>query len=167
MSLRYQGSIVGMICPECRAEARAGCNCGVEYVRPRDLAAKAIADADSPKKSDRVIAAEIGVGRETVRRVRNSTAPNGAVAKRTGKDGRTRRLPQKPNPKPESKSDEQRKVANEHQRELMTFYNKFEKKLDEWISSNNTSTEAKEMMHDALMLVADGLMQLAQKLDDR
>ena len=43
--------------------------------------------------SDRGIADQIGVGKETVRRARKSTAPRGAVDKRIGKDGKVRKLP--------------------------------------------------------------------------
>jgi hypothetical protein len=50
--------------------------------------------AASPDKSDRAIAEEIGVGSNTVRRARQkATAPCGAVEKRTGKDGKARKMP--------------------------------------------------------------------------
>jgi hypothetical protein len=41
------------------------------------------------QKSDRAIAAEIGVGPETVRRAPKSTASHEAVEKGTGKDGKS------------------------------------------------------------------------------
>lgn len=47
----------------------------------------------SPEKSDRAIAAELGVSPMTVGRVR-STVTSGTVAKRIGLDGKTRSLPQ-------------------------------------------------------------------------
>jgi hypothetical protein len=53
----------------------------------KDRAAAAI--AKHPEKSDRAIAAELGIGSNTVRRVRQRTAPDGAVGKkRIGKDGK-------------------------------------------------------------------------------
>jgi hypothetical protein len=60
-------------------------------VTPRELAAQAI--AANPNKSNRAIAAEIGVSNQTVMRRRKATAPHGAVEKRMGLDGRTRRVP--------------------------------------------------------------------------
>jgi hypothetical protein len=70
----------------CGANCEASCDCGVAYVPASDCAAAAI--AANPAKSDRVIAADIGVNPETVRRARKkSTAADAAVAKRTGKDG--------------------------------------------------------------------------------
>jgi hypothetical protein len=55
----------------------------------------AAAVAANPGKSDRAIAADLGVGSNTVRRARKTTAPHGAV-KRIGKDGKARRLPLRP-----------------------------------------------------------------------
>jgi hypothetical protein len=58
---------------------------------------KVIRAADAIKanqeKSDRAIAAGIGVGTMTVSRARNKTAPDGAVEKRVGLDGKRRRPP--------------------------------------------------------------------------
>jgi hypothetical protein len=54
-------------------------------------AAKAV--AANPGKSDRAIAAQLGVGATTVRRARRATAPCGAVDKRIGRDAKVRRLP--------------------------------------------------------------------------
>jgi hypothetical protein len=50
--------------------------------------------AANPNKSDRAIAEEIGVGRMTVSRARKAaTVPCGTVEKRTGKDGKARKVP--------------------------------------------------------------------------
>jgi hypothetical protein len=79
-----------MHCSACGAEAKAACACGAPYV---SAAARAIAAiAKNPEKSDRAIAAEIGVGNKTVSRAR-STVSHDTVDKRTGKDGRTRKMP--------------------------------------------------------------------------
>ena len=80
-----------MRCSSCGATAEATCHCGVAYIPAGEYAAKAV--AANPGKSDRAIAAAIGVGSNTVRRARKATAPNGAVAKRLGKDGKARKLP--------------------------------------------------------------------------
>ena len=70
----------------------------------RDLIAKLV--KASPEKSDRALAAELGVGSNTVRRARDkSTAPHGAVAKRIGKDGKARKLPAKRAAKPSPDCD--------------------------------------------------------------
>jgi hypothetical protein len=51
-------------CIECGETADAACRCGVAYVPAGARAAKAI--ADNPEKSDRAIAAELGVSDMTV-----------------------------------------------------------------------------------------------------
>jgi hypothetical protein len=82
-------SAVKLKCSKCGATAVAWCKCGVAYVPAGERAAKAV--ADNLEKSDRAIAAEIGVGSNTVRRARKTGAPHGAPAKsekRTGKDGK-------------------------------------------------------------------------------
>jgi hypothetical protein len=78
-------TLVPMQCPKCGAHARAGCNCGVVYVSAGERAAGAV--AANPEKSNRAIAADIGVGSNTVRRAR-PVAPDGAPEKRTGRDGK-------------------------------------------------------------------------------
>jgi len=77
-------------------EVRPSCGCGAnfEYISPGELAAKAL-KADS-SKSNRAIAGDLGVDESTVRKARKATAGNPAVGKRTGKDGKTRRMPRKP-----------------------------------------------------------------------
>jgi hypothetical protein len=48
----------------------------------------------TPEKSDRAIAAEIGVSDKTVAKARRATADKSAVEKkRTGKDGKARKMP--------------------------------------------------------------------------
>jgi DNA-binding transcriptional MocR family regulator len=79
-------------CSKCGATVEAACNCGAAYVPAGARAAQAV--AENPEKSDRAIAAELGVGSNTVRRARKPTAPDGAVEKRVGRDGKARRPPQ-------------------------------------------------------------------------
>jgi hypothetical protein len=82
-------------CPKCHAETDPACGCGLGYVyvRPRDLAAKGL--ANDPAGSNRRIAARVGVTDKTVAAVRRlslvATAENSAV--RVGKDGISRRVP--------------------------------------------------------------------------
>jgi len=95
-------------CSACGASATAACDCGarLEYVSPGKLAADAIKAND--RKSDRAIAAELGIGHATVSRQRatvsnetvgkanKSTADYSAPEKRQGRDGKLRRLPGRP-----------------------------------------------------------------------
>jgi hypothetical protein len=87
-----QHSIVRMVCTGCGSEANASCNCGKAYVPKGVRAAEAIA-AD-PNKSDRAIAAEIGVSHTTVQEARKATGNHLPVDERTGLDGKTRKLPE-------------------------------------------------------------------------
>lgn len=80
-------------CSKCGAKAKPGCNCGVAYVPAHVFAAKAV--AAHPEKSDRTIAKEIGVSDKTVAKARKTTAEKSAVAKRIGRDGKARKLPNK------------------------------------------------------------------------
>lgn len=80
-------------CSSCGASARAGCNCGVAYVPAGERAAAAV--AANPEKSDRAIAAEIGVSHPTVGKVRKATGKLFPVEKRTGRDGKMRKQPAK------------------------------------------------------------------------
>jgi hypothetical protein len=90
-----------MECSSCGAAGIAACDCGAPYMPAADRAAKAI--ADSPRKSDRAIAAEIGVSRATVQRARptgsyepvKATAEYSAVDTRVGLDGKVRKMPQR------------------------------------------------------------------------
>lgn len=82
-------------CLKCGAKAKAGCDCGVGYIPAIAFASKAV--RAHPEKSDRAIAAEIGVAPNTVRKAR-ATAQKCAVEKRTGRDGKTRKLPTRMTP---------------------------------------------------------------------
>lgn len=88
--LRAKPISINWMCSACGIDA--GCNCGAPLMSKAQRAAEAIA-AD-PRKSDRAIAEEIGVGSNTVRRARQ-TAPDGAVDNepRVGRDGKERRMP--------------------------------------------------------------------------
>src|SRR5882724_10641497 len=89
-----QISVQRMVCTKCGAEANASCRCGEPYVPKSIRAAKAI--ATNPQKSDRAIAADIGVNQSTVSRARKSTDADASVGDdkpRIGRDGKTRRMP--------------------------------------------------------------------------
>jgi hypothetical protein len=86
-------SIQRMVCTGCGAEANASCNCGKPYV-PKAVRAREAIEAN-PEKSNRAIAADTGIGLETVREARNELTGSGQLddGPRTGLDGKTRRRP--------------------------------------------------------------------------
>jgi hypothetical protein len=88
-------SVQRMQCTVCGAEANASCNCGQPYVPAKQRAAEAV--AANPQKSDRAIAEEIGVSHPTVAKARKEATGNDLPVDkpRVGKDGKTRRLPEK------------------------------------------------------------------------
>jgi len=75
------------------APGEASCSCGVAYVPPGQRAAEEV--RQHPEESDRSIAARIGVHHSTVNEARKRTVGNPTVAPRTGRDGKTRRMPRK------------------------------------------------------------------------
>jgi len=81
-------------CSSCGAEANASCDCGKPYVPAKVRAAEAI--KANPEKSDRAIAADLGVSHTTVQNARKETGNQLPVDERVGLDGKTRRLPQRP-----------------------------------------------------------------------
>jgi DNA-binding transcriptional MocR family regulator len=104
-----------MQCSACGAVGTAACDCGAPYLPPAAIAANAIA-AD-PNKSNRAIAEELGIGSTTVNRARGATAPNGAVEKRVGRDGRARKTPKRAakKAKPEEVMPTQEEADASHQ----------------------------------------------------
>lgn len=84
---------MNLCCVKCGAKAKPGCDCGVAYVPAHVFAAKAV--AAHPEKSDRAIAKELGISDKTVANARRATAEKSAVAKRVGRDGKARKLPNK------------------------------------------------------------------------
>lgn len=79
-------------CTGCGATVDAACDCGVPYMPAGQRAAAAI--IANPQMSDRSIAAELGIGKDTVRRAREVTGARAPVDEpRTGLDGKVRRLP--------------------------------------------------------------------------
>jgi len=98
----YKISVVQLQCTMCKAETAAACSCGATYrVKPAERAAAAI--TEHPEKSDRAIAAEVGVSPTTVGKARASTVHTGQLDEpRVGLDGKTRKLPSYiPDPAPE------------------------------------------------------------------
>ena len=94
-----------MVCTGCGAEANASCNCGVAYQPKAIRAAEAV--KASPEKSNVAIAKDIGVDEKTVRKARAElpTSDQSEVEKRTGRDGKVRKLPER-KPEPEEEDDD-------------------------------------------------------------
>lgn len=86
-----QMSVQRMSCTACGAEANASCNCGKPYVPAKQRAKEAI--EANPQKSDRAIAADIGVSHETVSKARRESPVNELTPEREGRDGKVYRLP--------------------------------------------------------------------------
>jgi len=91
-------------CPDCGATTDAPCGCGkpYEYIRAGEAAAKAVerereaaVTEGRPERSDRVLAAEVGVSQPVISAARKATDKNLSVEPRTGKDGKLRRMPTK------------------------------------------------------------------------
>ena len=80
---------IQLVCSGCGATADAACSCGVPYMPAGEKAKVAI--SNTPHKSDRAIAEDIGVGKDTVRRARKATGASAPV--REGKDGKKRKQP--------------------------------------------------------------------------
>lgn len=99
-------------CPKCHATAELRCSCGVEYVYMTAGKRAAAAVAAHPEKSDRALAAETGVGVDTIGRARRASgvafatpgpgAANATPGKRVGRDGKSYSppKPRKNAPKP-------------------------------------------------------------------
>jgi hypothetical protein len=86
-------------CTACGAEANAACECGANY-EPASVAAARALKSD-PGKSNRALAALVGVDEGTVRKLRNSTAEFSAVERTVGQDGKARPAVRPSKPKPE------------------------------------------------------------------
>jgi hypothetical protein len=85
-----------------------------------------------------------------------------AVVRRTGKDGKTRKLPQRPSP-----SDPVQAV-NAFHRELLGFLTGFAERFDRWHDAGPLLDEdGKAALMQAFYLCSDGFARLAQKLDGR
>jgi hypothetical protein len=156
-------SIARLECSSCGASADASCNCGAPYV-PAGMRAAAAIEAN-PDKSDRAIATDLGVGKDTVRRARKPTGARAPVdAKRRGKDGKLRRMPVRP---PAPVSDPTAEV-NAFHRELVGFLTDFTQRFNAWHEAEPLiSKDGKAALMQAFYLCADGFARLAQKLDGR
>lgn len=82
-------------CTACGVQGESKCGCGKPYKYMSAGEVAALAVKKNPEMSDRDLAEKSGVGYKTIARAREPSAPNGAVEKRVGRDGKARRQPQK------------------------------------------------------------------------
>lgn len=151
---KLRPSTAGLRCSECGATAKAACNCGADYIPAGRMAARAI--AAHPEKSDRAIAADLGVSDRTVNRARKSTATNDAVRQRIGKDGKARKLPQRQRPNI-------RTQVNEMARSPTEFTHKYIERLGAWLETKpKLSSEAITMLSHALHLCSEEFERIAR-----
>lgn len=86
-----QMSVQRLSCSACGAEANASCDCGKPYVPARQRARQAV--EANPQKSDRAIAADLGVSPDTVGRARKESGVRDQSPERVGRDGKVYRFP--------------------------------------------------------------------------
>ena len=190
----------GMLrCTRCGTFTRCACGCGRPYVGEHrwslsveemlaeaapdrakaetalDRAAAAI--AAHPEKSNRAIAAEIGLHHKTVAKARqslNNRKPEKAAAeappeappeKRLGRDGRSYPAARKPSAPPPSDYFE---AVNAFHGELVGFLTDFSGRFSAWREdAGPLDDEGKAALMQALYLCGDGFMRVAQELDGR
>jgi hypothetical protein len=135
-------SIQRMVCTGCGAEANTSCNCGKAYVPMAVRAAEAI--KANPEKSDRAIAADIGVAPNTVKTARDELRSTAQLedGERIGLDGKTRKLPKKPD---DAELERDRK---------------------ECVALNQKAIEAERERAEYLEMTPEGLVVLAEQAAD-
>lgn len=83
-----------MVCPGCGTPS--GCQCGRKPITRAEYAVR-----QHPEKSDHMLSNETGLDRRTLRKARKRQLEHDApVGKRTGLDGKTRKMPTASTPKP-------------------------------------------------------------------
>jgi hypothetical protein len=157
LKLKPRTSTAGLRCSECGAATKATCNCGAIYISAGEYAAKAV--AASPKKSNRAVADDLGVSRETVRRARKTAGTN-VPPTRTGKDGKDY-----PAKRPRKKLTLQAKV-NKMAAPPVKLSQGYISELEEWLATRPLLDEgAVVTLLNALHLCAENCQRLAQQIE--
>jgi hypothetical protein len=109
-------------CEACGATADAACSCGAAYVPVVECAAKAV--AATPQKSDRAIAAQLGIDHKTVAKARRAGGELSPPQTRIGRDGKTYPMPKaRPNDETaEVRSDDEENVCHTEKFYQKTLY---------------------------------------------
>ncbi|SIN88804.1 hypothetical protein SAMN05443247_00475 [Bradyrhizobium erythrophlei] len=144
---------------------------------PASKVAKAAIEAN-PQKSNRAIAAETGVSKDTIRRAREATGANAPVEKRVGKDGKARKMPEHEQPakaaQPVAEPREPPKIdmnvikqAGAFHTELTKYTQEFCARVKSWHATNKIDEESHYCVVQALEMASMRLQQAAQDIDDR
>lgn len=120
-----QFSVQRMVCTGCGVEANASCNCGVAYTPKIVRAAEAI--KANPQKSDRAIAAELGIHHSTVQEARK-VADRPPPDERVGRDGKS--YPAKQRPKQHRGARFEAPQDSQHDRDLRMLLGVWEATCD-------------------------------------
>jgi hypothetical protein len=178
-------------CVRCGTATRCACGCGRPYVSehrwamsveamlteavperanaPSALDRALAAVTADPQKSNRAIAAEIGVSHQTVKRAReqlkaagDDVTPDVTPDRRTGRDGRS--YPGRARPTPSDYFE----AINAFHGELVGFLTDFTGRFSTWrADAGPLDDEGKAALTEALYLCGDGFMRVAQELDGR
>jgi hypothetical protein len=89
LSFKMESTSNRLRCTVCGATATAPCQCGVPYELLRPRAAAEIGIKEAPHLSDSVIARQMGISHDTVRRTRQQVTQNASPVERIGLDGKT------------------------------------------------------------------------------
>jgi len=154
---------VALVCSQCGASGSGSCHCGVAYV-PASLRAAAALDENSAR-SDRAIAAEIGVSDSTVLRARRKAAGASCEApeKRAGRDGKSYRVVKRRR-EWRPRTDPTVQAFLEELSPLGDICNR----LGDWLATNPTIDHfAKDALMQVLITASMNLQDLPQKIDGR
>ncbi|WP_156928479.1 hypothetical protein [Bradyrhizobium sp. th.b2] len=143
---------------------------------PKSVVAKAAIEA-TPHKSDRAIAAETGVGKDTIRRARGQLAQTAPVEKRVGQDGKARKAPEFKQssetpagshlPKPKAINMDVIKQAGAFHIELTNYTQEFCARVKSWRPEHQIDDESHYCVVQALEMASMRLQRAAQDIDDR
>jgi hypothetical protein len=174
-------------CVKCGIAAKCPCGCGVPYVsdhpwanpdpltKTSALERAAEAVAANPEKSNRAIAAEIGVSAQTVKRARAAgktvahdvavdVAVDVEVDERVGRDGRRRKLPAKAADAPKTDDKEVAQLIGD----LLDFTFNYSQKITAWRESGqDCDREPRDALMFTIHQCADEVLRLAQAIDGR
>lgn len=154
---------VRLECSQCGADGEGSCRCGAPYVEAGTRAAEGI--AEHPHLSDRAIGKLKGVSHTTVQKARRSTGNRLPVEKRTGRDGKARKMPKA-------------KAANgflcEANPRVTAFLNEgafieaFCRRVEEWFNTGPAlDDEARHALVHYLTMQSIEIGRIAQKIDGR
>jgi hypothetical protein len=189
-SMVHRGALLR--CTRCGTGAKCPCGCGVPYVsdhpwanadpltKATALERASAAVAAHPEKSNRAIAAEIGVDGKTVAKARSSlmnidlpkagreSAVDSAVEGRVGRDGRRRKVPAKAalsrGSAPKTDDDEVAQFIGD----LLDFTFNFSQRITAWREGGpDCGQEPRDALMHTIHQCADEVLRLAQAIDGR